>query len=423
MPLSTVTSDKDALAQCNQLRGQITAALRIQASARRRFAFGARSSSARRALFASAPDITSLDGLMVGTRAQVLATLTIQEAARPYLARLCGRRLLWSVENGGVADVQRLLAAKADLESTCGSNSETPLAVASKIGRRAVAALLLEAGANLESADEDAFTPLMWAAFHGHEDVVRLLCEADANTETRDEQGNTPLIVATLAGHEGAMRILCEAGAETTARNKYGMAALAVARTQRKPAPLIAILNDRGADDAGPETPPPVVDHTPGEDELFWAAAKGDVLQARRLLAAKADVEFQHTSSGMTPLLVACHNKGEDQVSVARLLLEAGANTEARRKDGSTALILSVQEDKDLCNVSLSRMLLEFGANPDAARKDGKRALDLAEELRAEWWTRAASARTAKQVAMFSSVDTTILKRLLVENIAPIRQI
>ena len=389
VPLSTPSScdDRHALAECSQLQNE--AALRIQE--------------------------------MIGTRAEVLATLTIQGFARPHLARLCGTRLLWAVENGEIGDVQRLIAAKANIESTCGSDSETPLAVASKIGRRAVAALLLESGSNLESADEDAFTPLMWAAFHGHADVVGLLCEAGANMEVVDGQhGNTPLILATLAGHEQTIRILCEAGAVTTARNKYGLTPLAAARGQRQLEPLMAILDGRAAADP-PESLPPVDDTC-----LYFAAAKADVPQARRLLVAKADVDCRHRRNGMTPLLVACRNKTIAHVNVARMLLEAGANTEARQQDGSTALMLSIQEDKDLWDVSLSRLLLQFGANPDAARNDGKRALDLAEELRAEWWTRSligqhkhkAKAR-AKAVSSFESVDTTILKQLLVQYIRP----
>lgn len=47
----------------------------------------------------------------------------------------------------------------------------------------------------------------------------------------------------------------------------------------------------------------------------------------------------------------------------------------------------------------------------------GKRALDLAEELRAEWWV-AADARKAGDASssyLRSSVDTTLLKHLLVQ--------
>ena len=127
-------------------------------------------------------------------------------------------------------------------------------------------------------------------------------------------------------------------------------------------------------------------------------------------IAAKADLEHKNVTSGMTPLLVACCNKGRRQVIVAQLLLEAGADTEARRKDGSTALVVAVQDEKDLFNVSLVELLLEFGADVGAARKDGKTALDLAEEIHAGW---RASVESGKAQPPPSSVDMSMLKQLL----------
>ena len=53
--------------------------------------------------------------------------------------------------------------------------------------------LLLDAGANVNGADNRGQTPLHGAAFWGWNDLVRLLVDRGANVNAKDRRGFTPL--------------------------------------------------------------------------------------------------------------------------------------------------------------------------------------------------------------------------------------
>ena len=199
--------------------------------------------------FSSAPDVTTLDGMLVGTRRQVLATLTIQAIIRPWVknklrqrkrfmsapeieslsiiigtrdqvlaalyvqkvirARLFfigGRELHRVIQKGEVDECLRLVAARANLEHRLGG--ETPLLASVRVNRRAMVAVLLEAGASQSAADADGFSPLHCAAFYGHEKIAQLLLASGAYPEAVDNHGNTPLVVAAFKGHGAIVSLL-----------------------------------------------------------------------------------------------------------------------------------------------------------------------------------------------------------------------
>ena len=60
-------------------------------------------------------------------------------------------------------------------------------------------------------------------------EVVRLLLEAGADTGTANENGATVLHFAAMDGHSGVVRLLLEAGADTGAADADGATALHVA--------------------------------------------------------------------------------------------------------------------------------------------------------------------------------------------------
>ena len=330
--------------------------------------------------FASAPDVDSLEAMLVGTRSQVLATLTIQTTAREWLFRHGGRQLHRATSEGQTADCLRLIASRANLEQRIGG--ETPLLVSARLDRRVVAAFLIEAGADQAVTDVDGFSPILWAAFHGHCALAQLLLDAHADTEAVDNDGNTPLVVAAFNGHGAAVRVLLDS-AELRGEPCHGCEyALAVARARRDEE-LVRMLSDQsdGSRTVAPTTvciAKPLVQYERGS-ELHWACTRGDAETVERLLTARADLECCCGVELITPLHAAIRGRHE---TVVRLLLKASANTEAQQADGSTPLhiaadsVLSSYQDPQK-SLALIKLLYDYGANPQAARHDGKTAVDV----------------------------------------------
>ena len=100
------------------------------------------------------------------------------------------------------ARLEALPGAKPDARSA----DDAPLLLAASRGHRAVAELLLAAGADVEQRGVRRRTALMLAAAAGHADTVDLLLERGARAHVRDADGNTAETLALAAGHEALAR-------------------------------------------------------------------------------------------------------------------------------------------------------------------------------------------------------------------------
>ena len=98
--------------------------------------------------------------------------------------------------------------------------------------------MLKEAGADLESKDENGRTPLCYAATLGRLEKLKwLVLEANANVESKDipsrssPGGKTPLSYATEKGKLEPVKFLVqEAGANVESKDQNGKTALDLAR-------------------------------------------------------------------------------------------------------------------------------------------------------------------------------------------------
>ncbi len=120
----------------------------------------------------------------------------------------------------GHADAARvLIAAGADVKSFDeqpatkyqgpDSNGWTPLHLAALDGKAAVATVLLDHGADVNLPDKRGKdTPLHFAAWAGNADLVKLLLARKADREAKDEMGRTPLALAKEKGHAAVMKLL-----------------------------------------------------------------------------------------------------------------------------------------------------------------------------------------------------------------------
>jgi hypothetical protein len=75
----------------------------------------------------------------------------------------------------------------------------------------------IEAGVDVNSADEEQRTALLFASFNGHTSVVKLLLDSGALLSQRDGVGRTALMWAATGDNAEAVDLLLESGAEVNA--------------------------------------------------------------------------------------------------------------------------------------------------------------------------------------------------------------
>ena len=86
--------------------------------------------------------------------------------------------------------------------------------------------LLIEAGADVNLADNRGILPLLNAAINDHDDCVHLLIQAGANVNQRCYYGFIPLLAAAYYGTPKCLQKFISAGADVNAIRCGGCTAL-----------------------------------------------------------------------------------------------------------------------------------------------------------------------------------------------------
>ncbi len=202
---------------------------------------------------------------------------------------------------------------------------------------------LLRGGADANAVDGDGYTALHRASASGSAAIAAILLDAGADVSTRAAAGETPLHVA--ASKEVASMLLAR-GADVNAReSESGMTPLFNADS-----PVAETLIAGGADvnvrSAGGMTP------------LVWACYGGGAEKVRLLLKRGADV---NAGAGVTKTaLHVAANWGHAEA--AALLLGAGADPNARDGLGWTPLHWAALEG----GPEVWELLIQHGADPMA---------------------------------------------------------
>jgi len=226
-----------------------------------------------------------------------------------------------------------------------------PLMHASVRGHVGAMRVLLEAGAAVDSRDQNGIPALMLASAAGHENAVRVLLEAGAAVDSRDQNGMPALMLASQRGHENAARVLLEAGAAVDSRDKYEMAPLMHASVRGHVGAMRVLLEAGAAVDSRDQN---------GIPALMLASATGHENAVRVLLEAGAAVDSRDRN-GTTALMRASAAGHENTV---RVLLEAGAAVDLKDKHGMTALMYASEKG---CEAAV---LVLLKADADATLKD-----------------------------------------------------
>ncbi|KAK7178576.1 Ankyrin repeat domain-containing protein 50-like protein 1 [Paraphaeosphaeria sporulosa] len=264
---------------------------------------------------------------------------------------------------GHDAVAKLVLDKGADLESKDDKYGRTPLSWAAEHGREAVVKLLLDKGAELESRDDNyGRTPLSWAAENGHEAVVRLLLDKGTDLESKDNMYNwTPLSWAAKNGHEAVVRLLLDKGADLELTSKeYDEEQLLVAARKGHEA-VVKRLVDKGADLESKDK------KRYGQTPLSWASENGHGAVVMLLLDMGADLESKEDKYGRTPLSWAADNGHE---TVVKLLLDKGADLESKDREYSRTPLSWASENG---HGAVVRLLLDKAADLDSKDREYSR--------------------------------------------------
>ena len=229
--------------------------------------------------------------------------------------------------------------------------NDTTLVEAVKQGdRSAIETLLGQPGLDVNAPEPDGTTALHWAAHRGDIDTVNRLIDAGADVHTANRYDIAPIWLAAQDGHEVVVVALLRAGANpnTTRGNSGESVVMITARAGH--ADVLRRLVARGADVNAKE-------RIRSQTALMWAAAERHPAAVRVLAEAGADLEAR-SSTGITPLMFAIR---AGDVPTTGELLDQGADLTATAPDGTTALVLAIIN----AHWETAAFLVKRGADPN----------------------------------------------------------
>lgn len=103
---------------------------------------------------------------------------------------------------------------------------------------------LVEAGADVNAANNSGVTPLMNAGGMGNKEAVELLIQKGANVNHRTPGNYTPLMQAALVGQIEIVKVLLAAGADPTVKDTGGRTAADYAE-EHKHSDIVALLKQK----------------------------------------------------------------------------------------------------------------------------------------------------------------------------------
>lgn len=185
------------------------------------------------------PHGPSLRLLSAIARHTCLALLWVRRAALRYVAvfaMICATglalaseqttMLLDAVTEGNTAEVERLVAAGADLDAR-DSARRTALLIATRVNEIEIARLLIDAGADVNAKDNNHDTPFLYAGAEGRNEILRLILNSGrADLTDTNRYGGTALIPAAHHAHPETVRMLLATEIDIDHVNSLGWTAL-----------------------------------------------------------------------------------------------------------------------------------------------------------------------------------------------------
>jgi uncharacterized protein len=334
--------------------------------------------------------------------------------------------LHWAAFQDDLEMTRMLLAAGAGVKAATRDGAITPLLLACTGGNAAIIQAILDAGADVNSANANGTTALMSASSAGNPDAVKLLLDRGADIKAKEHaHGQTALMFAAALNRSAVVKLLLQRGAEANAvsdtkpvarvrfdqdgnivdtpagRGAPGAAAAAAAggagggrRGGRGggrggavdgQAPAAAPLTNAAADaaDAAADAADAAakaksaqdaakddldaLSHGLGFKTATYAFAKLPVVAGDVAARAPRRVGPEFTG-GMTALLYAAR---EGHLEAVRALLEGGADINLMSADKFTPLVEAITNG----HLDVARYLVDHNANPNLPTLAGLEAL------------------------------------------------
>ena len=256
-------------------------------------------------------------------------------------------------------------------------------------GYDAMAAILLDLGADPNRCNTQGKSPLDFAFQSFNTGVAKLLILGGADVERADIYGRKPLHLAAERGYHDVMEALLDKGADFSSRTNNGYSPLGCAY-EGGHGHIVKLLISRGVDVDSPDSS--------GATLLYHEATKGCVAMTEFLLLRGANPSMRD-DDGYSPLDMAVSHEREDVIrtlirygtdvteadsrgftalhlaeseNIVHLLIDAGADPNAANQDLNTPLMEAVH------NVATTRALLRRGARPNIQNNMGRTALHMA---------------------------------------------
>ena len=296
-----------------------------------------------------------------------LALAALERGANPDAAPAPDKRdqrsaLMMAVAMPDLRLLRALIAKGADLNSARGGNTALIAATRDSYeGRSEAVTTLLANGADPRLADAAANTPLHHAAHCAEPAIAALLHDAGADLDAVNAAGLSALGVACANANWTVAAFLLERGAAPEAAHAQPALLCAAGIADDDPAGVKLLLKRRAAVDARDALE---------RSALMVAALAGNARIVETLLDADATVDLadhRRTTALMEAARSGC-------VAAIQTLGKHKADADALDVDGRTALIIACQARH--ASEESVRALLALGADRACAGSDGKRALD-----------------------------------------------
>ena len=249
-----------------------------------------------------------------------------------------------------------------------------------------IAALLIRAGADVNTRGDGGYTPLDHSDFRSGKiaHLIRNPQEAIALANKIDPPpagapSNLSIVREAALGNADSVRNLAKSGADVNAIDENGDTAVVIASANGHKEAVAALI-ESGAN----------INQSDGKGETAIAAAiRAQNSEMVKTLYEKGADLNQAVKSGETPLMLASQLGLGD---IAQFLTQAGVDLNAKGLNGKTAMYIAVAAGA----LQLAQIIIKAGADAEAAADDGKSALDLLKESENE--EAAKIAREAKKL-------------------------